>query len=194
MRVKLTQEKVKERIQLNFKQNVQMVGEYKNRRANISLQCLDCGYKWDITAGYVLYGDNHECPNCGKHHQQENVVVCANCGKELIRSSSKIKSNASGNFYCSKQCGNQHKNNIRKENGEWDNSATTYRKRAFESYEHKCCVCGWGEDERILEVHHIDQNRTNNFIDNLCILCPTCHRKITLNYYKLTKDFQLIEI
>jgi len=59
---------------------------------------------------------------------------------------------------------------------------------------HKCAVCGWAEDERILEVHHKDEDRSNNALDNLIILCPTCHRKITLGYYKLTEDYKLIEI
>jgi len=34
-------------------------------------------------------------------------------------------------------------------------------------------------------VHHIDENHNNNDIKNLCLLCPICHRKITLGYYKL---------
>ena len=54
-------------------------------------------------------------------------------------------------------------------------------------------VCGWDEDERILEVHHLDENREHNDISNLSILCPTCHRKITLGYYVLTNDFKLVK-
>ena len=58
----------------------------------------------------------------------------------------------------------------------------------MEFYEHKCMCCGWDEDDRILEVHHIDENRKNSHISNLCLLCPTCHRKITLGYYKLNLE------
>lgn len=60
-----------------------------------------------------------------------------------------------------------------------------YRDIAFNYYEHRCCVCGWDEDDRILQVHHIDSNRNNNDVSNLIILCPNCHWKITLNLYKL---------
>ena len=28
-----------------------------------------------------------------------------------------------------------------------------------------------------LDMHHIDQNRENNVIDNLIMICPNCHRK-----------------
>ena len=41
------------------------------------------------------------------------------------------------------------------------------------------------EDKDVLEVHHIDSNHCNNDIDNLMILCPICHRKLTLHYYEL---------
>lgn len=71
------------------------------------------------------------------------------------------------------------------ESGEWDISINNYRNRAMNFYEQKCLCCGWNEDPRILEAHHIDSDRANNQIDNLCLLCPTCHRKITLGYYIL---------
>lgn len=29
------------------------------------------------------------------------------------------------------------------------------------------------------EIHHIDENRTNNDPENLMLVCPTCHSKIT---------------
>ena len=188
----LTTQEVSKRIQLTFKQNVELVGEYKNKRSPVSLHCNDCGYSWQTSADCILYRNNHECPNCGQHSKQINIFYCVNCGKKIIRRNSEIKENKSGYFYCSKKCGNEYKNKIREENGEWINSSN-YRKKAFLAKEHKCCVCGWNEDERILEVHHIDEDRENNDINNLCIICPTCHRKITLGYYELTKDFKLIE-
>jgi predicted HNH restriction endonuclease len=52
-------------------------------------------------------------------------------------------------------------------------------------------ACGYDEDERILEVHHIDEDRNNNDIKNLCILCPNCHVKITYHFYELLDDFSL---
>ena len=73
-------------------------------------------------------------------------------------------------------------------------SGGDYRFKAFQAYEHKCAICGWDEDERILEVHHIDSNREHNELDNLIILCPTCHRKITLHYYDLFDRSILIPI
>ena len=62
-------------------------------------------------------------------------------------------------------------------------NGSNYRRNAFLSYPHKCDICGWNEDERISEVHHLDEDRNNNKIENLRILCPICHKKLTLHLY-----------
>jgi 5-methylcytosine-specific restriction endonuclease McrA len=50
-----------------------------------------------------------------------------------------------------------------------------YRKLAFEKYAPICVHCGFGIKE-VLEVAHLDCNPKNCELDNLAILCPTCHR------------------
>ena len=50
-----------------------------------------------------------------------------------------------------------------------------YRKLAFQHYDPVCAHCGFGIKD-VLEVAHIDCNRSNNNIDNLVILCPNCHK------------------
>ena len=186
---RLTQEEVERRIKEYFKQDVVLISKYTSKREPLQLLCNDCGYIWQVLAQNVLYIDQkaqtHQCPNCGINARKRIIVKCSFCGKEIERRPSDVSGNSTGHFYCSRECGNRHKNQLRKENGEWENSSTNYRSRALESYEHKCLCCGWSEDERILEAHHIDGDRNNNKITNLCLLCPTCHRKITLGYYKL---------
>jgi len=188
---KLTKEEVQKRIDENFDQKVLLISDYINARTDVILRCLECGYEWKNKPHNFIYANHkHKCPNCG--FVKGEYFKCAYCGKEVYRTPKNIKKNKSGFFYCSHTCGNLHKNELRKQSGEWDNSLN-YRLRAFEQLEHKCVVCGWDDDDRILEVHHIDENRENNNIENLCILCPTCHRKITLHLYELTSDFQLID-
>ena len=63
---------------------------------------------------------------------------------------------------------------------------------AFKLYEHRCAVCGWDEDADILQVHHIDENRQNNIVNNLIILCPNCHAKLTSHKYFLLNRKQII--
>ena len=50
-----------------------------------------------------------------------------------------------------------------------------YRKLAFQYYHPICAHCGFGIPD-VLEVAHIDCNRSNNDISNLVILCPNCHK------------------
>ena len=55
-----------------------------------------------------------------------------------------------------------------------------YTKVAFSNYPPICCICGYKKHREALEVHHIDGDRSNNEVSNLRILCPTCHKEITL--------------
>jgi len=42
-------------------------------------------------------------------------------------------------------------------------------------------ICPFCDNEEVghFEIHHIDENPSNNEIGNLLLLCPTCHSKIT---------------
>ena len=55
-----------------------------------------------------------------------------------------------------------------------------YRKLAFDAYDPLCAHCGFGIPA-VLEVAHIDGQRTNNDIGNLVILCPNCHKMLDLD-------------
>lgn len=55
-----------------------------------------------------------------------------------------------------------------------------YRKLAFDAYDPLCAHCGFGVPA-VLEVAHIDGDRTNNTVTNLVILCPNCHKMLDLN-------------
>lgn len=50
----------------------------------------------------------------------------------------------------------------------------TYRQRAYEHYGKKCNRC---ESTRHLVVHHRDEDRTNNDLTNLEVLCKRCHQR-----------------
>lgn len=56
-----------------------------------------------------------------------------------------------------------------------------YQRRAAQHHIKKCCSCN---ETKILEVHHIDENRENDIVTNLCYLCPNCH---SLYHYKNDK-------
>ena len=39
---------------------------------------------------------------------------------------------------------------------------------------HSCCKCG----RRFVQIHHIDEDETNNDKDNLIPLCKLCHEEV----------------
>lgn len=62
---------------------------------------------------------------------------------------------------------------------------TDARKIALAHYPNACAAqCGI-DDARVLHVHHIDGNHKNHDIDNLMLLCPTCHEHVTKKIWKV---------
>ena len=70
---------------------------------------------------------------------------------------------------CSRACSNTY---FRTKS---EGSQSSYRKRALDHYGTICSVCGYS-NSAALEVHHKDENRSNNHISNLVVLCANCHR------------------
>jgi predicted restriction endonuclease len=60
-----------------------------------------------------------------------------------------------------------------------------YRKLAFDHYDQLCAHCGFGIPA-VLEVAHLDGDRSHNEIGNLAVLCPNCHRMYDLDL--ITKE------
>ena len=65
-------------------------------------------------------------------------------------------------------------NQVGKNNHQYKDGIGTYRKIAFSFKESKCERCN-SEDN--LLVHHKNEDRSNNELDNLEILCKRCHQK-----------------
>jgi len=52
-----------------------------------------------------------------------------------------------------------------------------YREKAMREYGDECVECGGGENT---VVHHIDNDPDNDSIENLTVLCRSCHGKVHL--------------
>lgn len=127
-----------------------------------------------------LITDTRNLQNRIKKEQQwlQTDHYCEYCGNLIHQ---KYGSGRFCNATCARSFSSSHNEHFHK-------SDSRYRKIAFSLYPHKCAVCNWDEDERILQVHHIDGCRSNSNPNNLIILCPTCHFKITLKLYKLINE------
>lgn len=115
-----------------------------------------------------------DCQFCGKttnkanikkhetscHLNPINIKPCIVCSKPV-----KTKDAVT----CSYSCSNKH---FRRgpDSPNWKEEA--YRSTCFHYHKKACVICG---ESRIVDVHHLDENRKNNSPENLIPLCPTHH-------------------
>lgn len=83
---------------------------------------------------------------------------------------------------CSHSCSNTHFR-TGKRNGNWKDKS--YRKKCFRVHEKKCIIC---EEKNLVDVHHYNEDRTDNREENLVPLCPTHHRYWHSKFRKLIED------
>ena len=206
---KLSQEQFEKRVETLSNGRFSVKSKYLGRYEPILLHCnihnIDFYGKGDwFSHGTDLRGN---CPVCAKESKKERFkenqveVTCAYCGKKFIKPLSKTVNSKSGLFFCCRE----HKDlaqrvesgyqfeNIRPEHYNTSTSISTYRTFALRNYPNECAICHYKEDVDILEVHHIDENRENNSLNNLIILCPICHKKLTTHKYKLINRNQIIK-
>ena len=84
-------------------------------------------------------------------------------------------------FTCSHSCSNTYfrsgENNPNW--GKYSETKNGYRRLCFEYHKQECVVCG---ENKIVAVHHYDENHNNNLLDNLIPLCPTHHQYVHSRY------------
>lgn len=98
----------------------------------------------------------------------DHTKVCKCCGKDFIFNG-RIKSKAYEKaIFCSRSCANNRQE-------WWNGNATHYRTIAFQNWKQECAICGF---DKIVAVHHIDENHDNNDPHNLIPLCPNHHEMV----------------
>lgn len=155
----------------------------------ITRNCLNCQDLFSTRQIDVDRGHGKFCSRkcCGEFNGplkivvHENNVKCAWCALDFYMRPSSQKNSKSGLFFCTRE----HKDAAQRIDGLKElhlphygsgDGSSSYRAKAFRELPNVCARCGWCEYLEVLEVHHIDKNRANNNIDNLEILCPTCHQ------------------
>lgn len=95
--------------------------------------------------------------------------VCPVCNKKF---ETQMRGDRREKKTCSHSCSNSYFRSG-KDNPNWKENSTQYRTKCFEFHKKECVICG---EYKIIEVHHIDENRDNNIPENLVPLCPTHHK------------------
>lgn len=142
----------------------------------------------DLDRGHAKYcsrkcfGEHRTILNNAKPPKLPNLT-CDYCGTNFYRNPSKLRNSKHGFKFCNRKCkelaqsDEQFKimapDHYHTANGKYD-----YRKRALKLYGCQCALCQYDDFEDVLHVHHIDKNRNNNVVENLIVLCPTCHVEV----------------
>lgn len=137
------------------------------------ISCDYCKKEFNKKPSQIKMYKTHYCSNdCYNKNKVKSVkVYCSTCNQEIIKMPSDIKKSKTGDLFCSHSC-SAKKTNITR-----SLYKSAYRSKAFRELPNHCEICGYNKLINILQVHHKDRDRTNNDINNLQILCPTCHHE-----------------
>jgi hypothetical protein len=112
---------------------------------------------------------------------REHQKTCQTCAKPFVWSGrEKTKAFSEAKFCCracSNSVGGQALSLIREETG-----VAHYRTICMKYHNFKCVVCN---EERIVEVHHLNEDHEDNRPANLIPLCPTHHQYVHSKYRHL---------
>jgi predicted HNH restriction endonuclease len=104
---------------------------------------------------------------------KEHKKVCQCCGNEFIfKGRLNTKQYESARF-CSRSCANNRQRWWDKDNN--IHRSQSYRAIAMRHHVLECVVCGFN---KIVAIHHIDENKQNNDPSNLIPLCPNHHEMV----------------
>lgn len=123
------------------------------------------------TCGKTIYAPKHVnrrfCDkNCrGQADRKQVEVKCAWCAADFSIPANRVGKTKSGLYFCKREC----KDRAQRLDGFSElhpshygtGKSNAYRVRAIRTYGARCCQCGYHHDVRMLDVDHIDSNRTN---------------------------------
>ena len=99
---------------------------------------------------------------------ERHKKFCNCCGKEFIYEG-RIKTKAFLKAkFCNRSCANNRQD-------WWNENVTHYRTIALKYWDRECAICGF---DKIIAVHHVDENKKNNDKENLIPLCPNHHEMV----------------
>ena len=129
------------------------------------LKCCKCQKtfkRWNHEIIRIKDLSTYTCKPC-KAKQARITKECPVCKKDFTSFKTEKKTT------CSYACSNKHFR-VGEGNGNWKQD--TYRSTCFLYHKKKCVIC---DEEKIVSVHHYNENHKDNRPENLIPLCPTHH-------------------
>ena len=144
------------------------------------ISCKNCESKFYAKPHWIKRGWGKYCSReCHQKVQRKGKDVnCFMCGEGIYRSPKQLKASKSKKYFCGKSCQTTWRNSlvfIGRKHPQWKDGESSYRNTMIRRGLPGVCKLCSAKDIRILVVHHIDENRKNNKVDNLMWLCRNCH-------------------
>lgn len=160
-----------------------------------TVDCLVCGALFSARAADVRRGHAKYCSRgCAGEATRRRLLsqsavdgtyaTCAQCGSSFRRAPSKIARVKHRVCFCSRACKDAAQSlagrvpSIRPPHygtATLSDRPDHYRRVAFAHYPRQCARCGWDAHPAVLVVHHRNRDRSDSRVENLEVLCPTCH-------------------
>lgn len=99
---------------------------------------------------------------------KEFSVNCVNCEKNFFVKEREKLFPQKKKYFCSRSCANSVGGRTKANKY----GIVQYVTIAKKFHQPRCVVCN---EDQVLDVHHIDENRNNNSANNLVFLCPNHH-------------------
>ena len=147
-----------------------------------TVTCKQCSKMFRAKPSWIKNGYGIYCSRVCKtaSSKKGKDLDCSTCGISIYKSLKAIKGSKSGKFFCGRSCQTKWRNVefSQEKHPNWKNGAHAYRSLLSRQDTQKVCLLCKTEDIRVLAVHHIDKNHSNNAIENLAWLCHNCHHLV----------------
>ncbi len=144
--------------------------------------CKQCEKKFNAKPSRVKASIDIYCSRICKvaSSKKGKTVKCSTCDKVVYKSLKALNGSKSGKLFCSRSCQTKWRNVefSQEKHANWKGGAYAYRSLLSRQDLPKECKLCKTADKRILAVHHIDKNHSNNAIENLVWLCHNCHHLV----------------
>ena len=161
------------------------------------MACKICEREFYVKPCHLKRGDGKYCSNAcaAQGRRTGKFVVCAICGKNVWRAPRYLHQSKSGKYFCNKSCQALWRNSVMyigPNHPNWKGGENAYRDMMLRASTAKVCKrCGI-TDLRLLTVHHLDENRHHNRIENLVWMCYNCHFLVHKNKEEKNKFMEAL--
>lgn len=156
----------------------------------VQVVCKQCSAVFNAKPSWIKNGYGKFCSRTCSHtaSRKGKIINCFVCGKSSYKQKKALGGSASGKFFCGKSCQTIWRNTEYKEekHPNWKGGTHAYRRIMKEGGTMQICAFCKTKDRRVLAVHHLDENRKNNAIENLVWLCHNCHHLV--HYYPSERE------